>query len=154
MVKVVYGDVLNSGEKIIAHQVNCVGIMGGGIAHQIKEKYPEVYKEYFDLCDENLYDDFLFGNMNFLGTVQPVKTNDGVTILNCFAQGKTVGSIPLTNYDAFRKCMKTINASYKGERISMPYKIGCGLAGGDWSTVSRIIEEEMVDCDVVLYRWG
>lgn len=26
--------------------------------------------------------------------------------------------------------------------IGFPYKIGCGLAGGDWNIISQILEEE------------
>lgn len=36
---------------ILCHQVNCVGVMGAGIALQIKGKWPEVFKQYKDKCD-------------------------------------------------------------------------------------------------------
>ena len=31
---------------VIGHVVNCQGVMGGGIAKSIKERYPSVYEEY------------------------------------------------------------------------------------------------------------
>ena len=35
-------------------------------------------------------------------------------------------------------------------RVGLPFGIGCGLAGGDWSVVSRMIEEHLPQA--VLYR--
>ena len=44
----------------------------------------------------------------------------------------------------------------KGYSVSIPYNIGCGLAGGDWNIVSKMIEEifgqSSIDC--VLYKYG
>ncbi|WP_411668007.1 hypothetical protein [Bacillus subtilis] len=39
MIKIIQGDLLEAKENIIAHQVNCKGVMGSGIALQIKKKY-------------------------------------------------------------------------------------------------------------------
>ena len=47
--------------------------------------------------------------------------------------------------DHFRK----INHQFKGMKIGMP-KIGCGLAGGDWNLVTKMIQEEMADCKVTI----
>ena len=46
MVKVVYGNLLDSSAKYICHQVNCKGVMGSGVAKQIKEKWPSVFRRY------------------------------------------------------------------------------------------------------------
>ena len=40
------GDVFSSGAQVIVHQVNCMGVMGSGVARIVREKYPEVYLEY------------------------------------------------------------------------------------------------------------
>ena len=60
-------------------------------------------------------------------------------------------NIPL-DYDALRLCMRKINHNFKGLHIGLP-KIGCGLAGGDWSTVSKIIEEELFDMEVTIVNY-
>lgn len=44
--KIIYGDILDITEGIICQQVNCMGVMGSGLAKQIKYKYPRVYYEY------------------------------------------------------------------------------------------------------------
>ena len=46
-------DIFDSGADIICHQVNCQGVMGSGLAKQIRERYPIVYEEYKKWCDES-----------------------------------------------------------------------------------------------------
>ena len=43
---------MESGCNIICHQVNCQGVMGSGIAKQVREKYPNVYNSYKKACDK------------------------------------------------------------------------------------------------------
>ena len=51
MIKHIKCDIFESGADVICHQVNCQGVMGSGIAKQVREKYPWVYKEYKKFCD-------------------------------------------------------------------------------------------------------
>ena len=44
-VKEVKGDLLSSDVKIRCHQVNCRGVMGAGLALQVKQKYPEAFEQ-------------------------------------------------------------------------------------------------------------
>lgn len=37
--------------------------------------------------------------------------------------------------------------------VALPYKIGCGRGGADWEVVYKIIEEELKDYDVELWRF-
>ncbi len=46
MIKIIDGNLFDTKAKIIAHQVNCRGVMGSGVALQIKERYPYVYEMY------------------------------------------------------------------------------------------------------------
>lgn len=59
MVKIVDGDLFSVTQGIIGHQVNCKGVMGGGVALQVKNNYYNVYKEYRDLCSKNKSKDLL-----------------------------------------------------------------------------------------------
>ena len=43
----------NSKAKTLVNTVNCVGIMGKGVALEFKNRYPDMYKEYVRLCKEN-----------------------------------------------------------------------------------------------------
>jgi len=46
MLNVINGDLLDITKGLIAHQVNLKGVMGDGLAKQIKDKYPNVYSQY------------------------------------------------------------------------------------------------------------
>ena len=46
IIKYYDGNVVDSTAPIIAHQVNFEGIMGAGVAKNIREKYPDIMKDY------------------------------------------------------------------------------------------------------------
>ena len=91
------GNLLESNCDIICHQVNCKGVMGAGIAKQIKDKWSNVYIEYKDFVIINKY------NRNkLLGCCYPVKVNAYQYVMNLFCQdnyGNKLGA--LTEYPAF-----------------------------------------------------
>lgn len=60
MVELTTGDILKADVEAIVNTVNCVGVMGRGIALQFKKAYPENFKAYKAACDKGL---LLPGNM-------------------------------------------------------------------------------------------
>ena len=48
--KVLIGDIFSSKAKTLVNTVNCVGVMGKGIALEFKKKYPNMYKDYLQKC--------------------------------------------------------------------------------------------------------
>src|SRR5260221_14293944 len=52
MIHLISGDVLAANAEAIVNTVNCVGVMGKGIALKFKMKYPENYKIYKKTCDQ------------------------------------------------------------------------------------------------------
>ena len=51
MIHECYGDIFRSGCKILVNPVNCVGIMGAGLALQFRNRYPNMYKQYIKDCN-------------------------------------------------------------------------------------------------------
>ena len=147
MIKIVDGDILQASENIIAHQVNCMGVMGGGIAKQIREKYPNVFDQYRKF--------FVNNKFTALGKCQIVKTEDNKYIANLFGQNKYGRDKQYTDYDALKDSLFSLKVSAKDHNMSIaiPFNIGCGLAGGDWDIVYKMIEEVFHDYDVTPYRW-
>lgn len=45
------GDIFSSRATTLVNTVNCVGVMGKGIAEEFKKRYPEMFKEYVSLCE-------------------------------------------------------------------------------------------------------
>lgn len=50
MVKVIVGDLFRSKAQTFVNTVNCVGIMGKGIALQFKNHFPEMFRDYEERC--------------------------------------------------------------------------------------------------------
>jgi O-acetyl-ADP-ribose deacetylase (regulator of RNase III)/uncharacterized protein YwgA len=53
MVKVLMGDILKSKAQTLVNTVNCVGIMGKGIALEFKEQFPDMFNDYMARCNRN-----------------------------------------------------------------------------------------------------
>lgn len=151
IVKEFVGDILQSNEEIIIHQVNCKGVMGGGIALQIRNKYPEVYADYHELCLSYNSSPYKRSS-DLLGNIQVCKCSGGRTIINLFAQDGFGRMKCQTDYEALNKCLTKVGAEFIGKTIAIPYKMSCGLAGGDWSVVKKMIEDILIDCEVHIYK--
>jgi len=53
MVNVVMGNVLDSKAQTLVNTVNCVGIMGKGVALEFKERFPDMFQDYAKRCQAN-----------------------------------------------------------------------------------------------------
>jgi len=51
--KILIGDILKSKAQTIVNTVNCVGIMGKGIALEFKNRFPEMFKDYVQRCEHH-----------------------------------------------------------------------------------------------------
>jgi O-acetyl-ADP-ribose deacetylase (regulator of RNase III) len=146
--EIIEGNLLEAPEQIIVHQTNCMGVMGSGIAKQIKEKYSEVFGGYYKYCKESLAEDIL-------GTALICETSDGKLIANVFGQIKYGTDKQYTEYDALRKALEEVRDFAKERELSvaLPYKLGCGRAGGDWNIVFDMITEIFADIPCNIYRY-
>ena len=149
MVKIVHGDLLKSDAEYICHQVNCQGVMGSGVAKQIKKEWPAVFNSYQALCNAKAAD-----RSSLIGTVQTVKVNETKAVCNIFGQ---------INYGRDGQCYTDILALKRAfeeiaanasicVRIAMPYRIGCGLGGGDWGVVMDMLADIFKNHSLTLYR--
>lgn len=161
--RIIDGNIFDSKADAILHQVNCQGVMGSGVAKQVKERYPTVFHWYKQWCDENKEAAQQLGKSPLLGKIQIVykedfpvdDIKDSQVIVNLYAQDRFGrGTKCYTDYDALRTCLKQVDTAFNGKSVAIPYMMSCGRGGGDWDIVSKIIEEELKDCDVTLYRFS
>lgn len=150
MITYIKGDLLDSNCDYICHQVNCQGIMGGGIAKQIREKWPEVYEQYLEFYNRWQDPD------NQLGEIDIVELNESRRrVINMYAQDSYGrDGYRYTSYDAFACALESIRQSTTyNDSIGFPKNIGCGLGGGNWKVISALIEDILGDCrDVYIYE--
>ena len=50
MIKVVRGTLFESNAQTWVNAVNCVGVMGKGIALEFKNRFPDMYEDYVSRC--------------------------------------------------------------------------------------------------------
>ena len=150
MIEYRVGDIRDTDCKVIAHGVNCQGVMGSGVAKALYEKYPEVKKQYIQFFKE-----CPFNPDAILGARQLVECCDKI-IFNCFTQQNYgYDKQVYLNYQALKSVLERVYYycdDKKINEIAIP-KIGCGLAGGDWDQVEEIINEVFPeDFKVIVYE--
>lgn len=135
-IKFVNGNILTFPERdedtIICHQVNCKGVMGAGLAKQIRDKWPDVYDRYrlmVETCGEFM-----------LGSFHEVKVGPHLYVANLYGQVGYGRDKRYTNYAALTAALFKGMKEYPRATFRIPYGLGCGLAGGDWETVLDIIK--------------
>lgn len=149
MIKIVNGDLMESSAKYICHQVNCQGVMGSGVAKQIRAKWPVVFDKYKQVCDEHADH-----REELLGQICGVRVNENTAIINIFGQFKFgKDGQRYTNFEYLRRgCKEVANHVKPGDTIAMPYRIGCGLGGGDWGKVMDMLSDVFREHYLVLYK--
>ena len=154
MIKHIKCDIFESGADIICHQVNCQGVMGSGIAKQVKEKYPVVYKHYKRMCE-------IYSPKALLGTAQFIETDSVpfIGIFNLFGQEKFgYDGKRYTDYVSLYKCLEKVKEETMDKKytIAIPYLMGCYRGGGNWNVVYKIIEEIFEDspCDILICEYN
>jgi O-acetyl-ADP-ribose deacetylase (regulator of RNase III) len=55
-IKIIDGNIFTSKCQTIVNTINCVGVMGAGIAFECRLRYPEMYKRYIALCEKGEID--------------------------------------------------------------------------------------------------
>ena len=126
------GDLFSqSGVDMLLHVCNLHHCFGAGIAAIIKQKYPEAFE-----ADCSTQKDYA----GKLGTYSSAKCADGKTVVNLYAM-PDFGEF---SYDAFYKAITSVKQRMDSTKrlwtVVMPYAIGCGLAGGEFSIVYSIVE--------------
>lgn len=147
---VINGNLLDTPFKLMAHQVNCKGVMGAGVAKQLRTKYPSLYTEYTQFV--NLYKKY-----GLLGRCQSVNVGEHI-IFNIFAQDNYGRDGVYTDYDAMERALKMAILEYEEDidkqlTIAIPYGMGAGLAGGDWNTITSILENIEKELNVVFVAY-
>lgn len=139
MITTKFGNVLDA-TGIIVHGCNCQGVMGSGLAKEVRERFPSAYKRYRD--------DYEALGYLPLGKISFIHVGDGKIIVNALTQehyGRNPDHV-YVSYDAIRTCFRLINQLAMVEQTPVNFPmIGAGLANGNWDIISEIIDDELDD---------
>ena len=118
------GNLFDSSSQTIVNTVNCVGVMGKGIALEYKLRYPEMYEEYKNFCDRGQIE---------IGKLHLWEAQTGKKILNF--PTKIHYSQP-SKLIYIEKGLKKFVQNYSDKgitSIAFP-QLGSSLGGLDWET--------------------
>ncbi|MBN1183451.1 MAG: Appr-1-p processing protein [Bacteroidales bacterium] len=141
------GDATNpvgSGIKIICHICNDANKWGAGFVIAISKKWKAPEESYRSMsADERI-----------LGHVRVVQVEDDIVVANMIGQhgvGLDKNGNPPIRYAAVREALMSVDilANVVGATLHMP-RIGCGLAGGRWEEIEKIIHE-VITVDTYVY---
>lgn len=148
MIELKHGDILKQDAEALVNTVNCVGVMGRGIALQFKQAYPKNYKAYREASDQ--------------GRIQPGRMF--VVDLNRVLNPKLIINFPTKRHwkgnsriEDIREGLKDlvrILRERKVRSLAIP-PLGCGLGGLDWNIVRPLIEkalDELPEIRVYLFE--
>lgn len=144
--QLVQKDITTVTEGVIVHQVNCLGVMGAGVAKQIAKKFPGVEKAYKDKISNDAT--HILDKIRLLGTCHIIDTynneerfsliheDSGLYVANLFGQLE-VGKGRQTDYCAVDIGLSMIEDIVGASTLPVyfPMGMGCGLGGGDWSII-------------------
>lgn len=127
-----------AGNKLIAHICNDQGAWGKGFVLALSRRWQQPAEAFRAWCTEKSGFE--------LGAVQFVQVEPDLWVANMIAQHRlrAQNGIPPIRYEALKGCLEkvTIKAKELGATVHMP-RIGCGLAGGEWSRIEPIIVDAL-----------
>lgn len=133
-------DILTVEFGIICHQVNAQGVMGAGLAAQVKSQFPGAYRDYMDAFESRQLK---------LGKVVISQLAPYNFIAHIVGQINYGRSAKFTNYQALNIALSNLKSFRKtldkDVPIFFPYRMGSGLGGGSWRIVKDIIEDFFPD---------
>jgi len=152
--KTIVGDLLENVTKdaIIVHGCNAQGVMGGGIALQVKNKYPKAYEGYCDFLRRAETEFGMTRTEQALGGVMTVYVGSNLYIANAITQDRFGTKSRHVNYEAIARAFEIVAKT--SDKLNLPIHypmIGAGLAGGNWNIISTIIEETLIGYDHTLW---
>lgn len=148
MIRFTKGDLLNSDAEAIVNTVNCVGIMGRGIALQFKKMYPDNFEAYAAACAVN---EVAPGRMFVFETEE--MTNPKY-IINFPTKRHWRGNSKIEDIESGLLALKEDIRRLGIKSIALP-PLGSGLGGLPWpATKERILRtfEDLADVDILVYE--
>ena len=147
MIEYKSGDILSEDAEALVNTVNCVGVMGCGIALQFKNAFRENFAAYAAACKKK---EVRPGRMFVHETGQ--LTNPRL-IVNFPTKRHWRGKSRMEDIEAGLKALAETVRQYHIQSIAIP-PLGSGLGGLDWAEVKPRIEAAMAqlpDVRVILF---
>lgn len=137
MLEFTQGDMFETPADIRVNTVNCVGVMGAGVALAFKQRYPEMFKDYQRACKD--------GRVR-PGRMHVWKSLEGDWIVNFPTKRDWRDPSCYEDIDAGLDDLRAYLESVGQVTVALP-ALGCGHGGLDWDRVSGMIQNKLGDID-------
>ena len=141
------GNLFQSHAEAVVNTVNCVGVMGKGLALQFKKEFPENFAAYVDACRRHAV---VPGKMFVYRTGMLLPQY----VINFPTKRHWRDKSRLEDIESGLTALVDVIRHYGVRPIAIP-PLGCGLGGLDWRVVRQRIETAMADVPdvrVLLYE--
>ncbi len=141
--KILIGDMFTSNALTLVNTVNCVGVMGKGVALKFKEQFPEMFQDYARRCELKEVE---------LGKPYIYEDRSGIKILNFPTKGHWRSSSQLHDIECGLDYLAQHYQAWNITSMSMP-PLGCGNGGLEWSEVGPLIYRKLheLPIDIEVY---
>jgi len=146
--KFTQGDIFTANTEAIVNTVNCVGVMGRGIALQFKKRFPENFKEYESACSR---EEVVPGKMFVYETGALFNPR---IIINFPTKRHWRGESKIEDIENGLIDLVRIIQEKNIKSIALP-PLGCGLGGLNWSDVKMLIQKYLIalnDVEVLVFE--
>ncbi len=133
MIEIVSGNLLEADVEALVNTVNCIGVMGKGIALQFKQAYPDNYKAYRSACDRKQLEP---GKML---VVETGRLANPKYIINFPTKRHWRGKSKIEDVDSGLNALVAEIEARGITSVAIP-PLGCGNGGLDWALVRSCIE--------------
>ena len=138
MIRVLIGNMFESEMKTLVNTVNCVGVMGKGIAQVVKEKFPRVFEDYAHRC-----------NAGQVRLGEPYHYTDltGISIVNFPTKNHWRATTRLGDIERGLDFFVEHVHEWKIESVAFP-PLGCGNGGLDWLRAGPLMYSRLAHLDI------
>jgi O-acetyl-ADP-ribose deacetylase (regulator of RNase III) len=132
-VEFVRGNIFESGCDVLVNPVNCMGVMGAGLALQVKQAFPDVFKAYRKAC--------LAGKLKpGLMHVTQTGRESPRYVINFPTKRHWREASRIEDIESgLEELVETLLKLRGAKTVAVP-ALGCGLGGLAWPDVKRLIE--------------
>ena len=143
MFKAMIGDLFTSDAQTLVNTVNCVGVMGKGVALEFKKRYPAMHEDYVQRCEKKSVR---------LGQPYLFEGASGIKIINFPTKDHWRSPSRLQDIERGLDFLVDHIGGWKVTSMAMP-PLGCGNGGLEWAEVGPLIFRKLssLPIDVELY---
>jgi O-acetyl-ADP-ribose deacetylase (regulator of RNase III) len=140
MLNILVGDLFASRVQTLVNAVNCVGVMGKGVALEFKRRFPQMFDDYVKRCQRN---------QTRLGEPYVFRDLSGTLVVNFPTKGHWRSSSRLIDIEQGLDYFVAHYSDWGVSSVAFP-ALGCGNGGLDWAGVEPLMSDKLRDLPIAV----